>query len=126
MPGITNQSMTLQLAGNNVTINVAYTAIFSAFDRFLAQNGLRFRERIRVIGEDPGTATDRILHTFPAENISVTSGTIPRNRSLTVTRASLQEDVGSDDDEIDCTIEIIPVDLPAVVTATTPQQVLAG
>ena len=126
MPGITNQSMTLQLAGNNVTINVAYTAIFSAFDRFLAQNGLRFRERIRVIGEDPGTATDRILHTFPGENISVTGGTIPRNRSLTVTRASLQEDVGSDDDEIDCTIEIIPVDLPTVVTATTPQQVLAG
>jgi hypothetical protein len=130
MPSITNQTMTVQLAGTNVTIAVTYNANFSAFDRFLAQGGLRFRERIRVIGEDPGTATDMILHTFPLQNIPVTSGTtpltVPRSRSLTVPRASLQEDVGSDDDEIDCRIEIIPLDLPVVATATTAQQVLAG
>ena len=130
MPTIANQTLKLQVTGDNVTIDVTYNANFSAFERFLAQGGLRFRERIRVIGDDAGTATDMILHTFPPQNISVTSGTtpltVPRSRSLTVTRASLQEDVGSDDDEIECTIEIIPLDLPEVATATTPQKVLAG
>ena len=48
----------------------------------------------RVIGEDPGVATDIILHLLPIENIHVAAGTdflpVPRKRSITVTRGSLQ------------------------------------
>jgi hypothetical protein len=99
MPRTNSRNLTLVTAGNNVTVNVTYNAIFHPFERHLAANGLVFQERIAVIGVDPpGGTTGTTLHNFPAENLQVTTGagaqTIARNRSLTFSRASLQEDAG--------------------------------
>lgn len=131
MPSTNSRNLTLTTVGSNVTINVKYNAVFTPFERHLASNGLHFHERIRVIGEDPGTATDIVLTSFPAFHFPVTAGagnqTIPRNVSKTVTRASLQEDPGlGDADEIRCRIEIAPVGMPTTLTAFTDQEVLLG
>ncbi len=132
MPSTNSRNLTLTTVGANVTVNVTYNAVFSPFERFLAANGLRFEERIRVIGVDPpGATTGTILHNFPAQTLPVTAGAVPqtiaRNRSITVTRASLQEDAGlGDADEIRCRIEITPIGMPASITDFTDQEVLLG
>jgi hypothetical protein len=131
MPTTNNRTQTLATVGSNVMIRVTYNAVFSPLERHLAANGLIFRERIQVIGEDPGTATDLLLHNFPLENIPVPAGVVPpivsRNRSITVPRASLQEDPGlGDADEIRCSIEITPIGLPTVITNFTPEGTLLG
>jgi hypothetical protein len=114
-----------------VTITVTYSAVINALERFLKANGLGLVERIAVIGVDPpGSTTGTILHNFPAENLPVTAGggsqTIARNRSIIVSRASLQEDGVGDDDEIRCRITIDALNLPADITAFTDQEVLVG
>lgn len=130
MPTISNTSLTLTTVNNDVTVRVQYDAIFTEFERYLASNGLKFRENISVVGDDTGTATDQTLHAFPIPfaGIPVTSGvgslTVARDRSMTVSRASLQED--TNDDEIICNIEITPVGLPVAVSGSTPQQTLLG
>lgn len=131
MPTTNNRFQTLTTVGDNVTIRVTYNAVFSPLERHLAAKGLIFQERIQVIGEDVGTATDQILRTFPLVNISVSEGagylTVPRDREITVPRALLQEDTGlGDADEIRCKIEITPIGMPAVVSAFTPEQYLLG
>lgn len=132
MPTTNSRSLTLTTVGANVTINVTYNAVFSALERHLAANGLVFDERIAVIGVDPpGGTAGTTLHNFPAQTLPVTAGagsqTIARNRSITVTRASLQEDVGAGDaDEIRCKIEIRATGLPSTITAYTDEEVLLG
>jgi hypothetical protein len=131
MARINNAQLTLTTAGNNVTITVTYSAVINALERFLKANGLGLVERIAVIGVDPpGSTTGTVLHNFPAENLPVTAGggsqTIARNRSIIVSRASLQEDGVGDDDEIRCRITIDALNLPADVTAFTDQEVLVG
>ena len=132
MASINSANLTLTVVGNNVTVNVTYNAVINRLERFLVPNGLVLTERIAVIGVDPpfGT-TGTILHNFPAQNLPVTAGGVPqiiaRNRSMVVSRASLQEDVGlGDADEIRCRITIDVVNLPVDVTAFTDQEVLLG
>jgi len=120
--------------GLNTTINVTYDAKFSVFERHLAGLGLIFRERIAVIGVDPpNSTTGAVVANFPSPNLPVSDGTaeqtIARNVSLTVTRASLQEDSGAgDNDEIRCRIRIEAIGLPPDVTpdAFTDQEILVG
>jgi hypothetical protein len=98
MPTITEQNLSLdhQIPEGVVTITVRYRAHFTEIDRFLDQHGLRFTEKIRVVGQDDGTATDVTLARFPNEIIPTSGGTTPltvqRERSLTVSRASLQRE----------------------------------
>src|SRR5574341_426603 len=142
MPRIINQAQTLTTVGSNVTIEVSYSGVFSPVERFLVANGLRFQEQIHVIGEDTAAATTRILFTFLPRDISslVTPGTteltvpITPPARRTVTRALLQEDVGSEfpglpdrgNDEIRCRIEITPIGLPAFVSTLTRVETLLG
>jgi hypothetical protein len=155
MARINNAQLTLTTAGNNVTITVTYSAVINALERFLKANGLGLVERIAVIGVDPpGSTPGTVLHNFPAENLPVTilrsphslrlgdlhnfpaenlpvtagggSQTIARNRSIIVSRASLQEEGVGDDDEIRCRITIDALNLPADITAFTDQEVLVG
>ncbi len=132
MPSTNNRNLTLTTTGANTTINVTYNAVFSPLERHLASNGLVFQERISVIGVDPpGATTGTTLHNFAVQNLPVTAGagsqTIARNRSITVTRASLQEDAGlGDDDEIRCKIVIRPIGLPSEITDFTDQEILVG
>ena len=118
MPTTNNRNFTLTTVDSNVTVNVTYNVVFTAFERHLAGLGMAFQERIRVLGVDPaGSTTGTVLHSFPVQNLPVTDGsgtqTITRNRSISVSRASLQEDPAAGDaDEILCRIEIAAVGLP--------------
>jgi hypothetical protein len=134
MPAITNPLLACietTDSPRHVTLEVSYQADFSPLERHLASNGLIFEERITIIGEDIGTIADLVLHTLPPENISVSAGTTPlrisRQRTLSVSRASLREDRGLGNDEIDARIEIVAIGLPAaIVTATTPELKLSA
>jgi hypothetical protein len=134
MTTIINPSLTLTTVGPNTTIEVQYTAQFTVFERRLAGLGLVFREQISVIGIDPpGGTTGSVINQFPFQNLPVTDGavvqTIPRVRTLTVPRASLQEDsAAGDDDEIRCRINIASVGFPPALTpdAFTDQEILVG
>jgi hypothetical protein len=132
MPSTNTRNLTLTTTGANTTINVTYNAVFTKFERFLAANGMIFRERIQVIGVDPpGATTGSVLHNFPVQDFPVTAGggpqTIGRNRSITVTRASLQEDAGlGDSDEIRCRIVIDPLGFPSETSDFTDQEILVG
>jgi len=134
MPSTDSRNLTLTTVGSNVTINVTYNAVFSPFERHLAGLGLVFQERIRIIGVDPpGATTGTILSTFASQNLPVTDGGVPqviaRNRSMSMSRASLQEDAGlGDTDEIRARIEILAVGLPPSITPAefTDQETLLG
>jgi hypothetical protein len=134
MPTATSANLTLTTVDQTVTIRVRYTAGFSPFERHLANLGLIFRERIRVFGVDPpGSTTGTRLHDFPAQDLPVTNGTttqtIQRDRQITVSRSSLQEDIGlGDNDEIRCRIRIAALGLPPAETSGTftDQEVLVG
>ena len=117
MPSTNTRVMTLTTVGNNVTINVTYNAVFTAFERHLCALGLLFRERIAVVGVDADGPA--VLANFPSPILAVTDGngsqTIARNVSLTVPRSELQED--EDADEISCRIRIDAIGLPPAVTS---------
>ena len=130
--------LSLERQGNNVKITVQYNAVFSVFERHLVGLGLKFRERIDVIGEDgSGAATSDVLTSFPSQILAVTDGAaiqkIPRTVSMTVPRAVLDEDrnplVPPDaiPDQIRCSVRIEALDLPLAVTPTefTNQQTLS-
>lgn len=129
MPTTNTHELTLIREGAKVKINVRYNAVFSVFERHLAGLGLKFRERIDVIGVDaPGAASSDILTSFPSPVLTVTDGTAPqtiaRDVLMTVSRLALDEDsnpfVGPDalPDQIRCSVRIEAVDLPVAVTAT--------
>ena len=142
MPTTNNRFLTLTENDDDVTVNVTYNAVFSSFERSLSTIGVFFQERITVNGVD-ANAPDKILHIFQSENLPVTAGqgpqTIARNRSMTVSRKSLDEDfktidlIGSPsnpirivmfhEDEIRCRIEIVSMGLPSA-TGLTDQKIL--
>ena len=137
MPTTNSHRLSLNRQGDNVEITVQYNAVFSVFERHLVGLGLKFRERIDVIGEDAsGAATSDILTSFPSRILAVTDGaavqTIPRTVSMIVTRAALDEDrspqlpADLSPDEIRCSVRIEALDLPLAVTPTefTNQQTL--
>jgi hypothetical protein len=140
MPGTNSRNLTLTPAGGgNFTVNVTYNVVFSAFERNLAGLGMTFVERISAMGVDPpGSTTGTVLAEFPPQAIPVPPGagpiSIPRNRSIVLTRAQLDEDpsiiIGPDfdADEIRCRIRIQSNGLPPAVTpsAFTDQEVLGG
>jgi hypothetical protein len=134
MPTLTNANLTLTTVDQTVSIRVTYRVTFSAFERHLANLGLIFRERIRVIGVDPSGGTTGIeLHNFGAQNIPVTNGnteeSFNRIRNIERSRASLQEDTGlGDNDEIRARIRIAALGFPPAETPDTftDQEVLVG
>jgi hypothetical protein len=125
-------NLTLTTTGSTTRVRVQYSVYFSALERFLAGNGLTFREIIQVMGIDPpGSTTGIVLAVFPVQNIPVPAGTgavtVARDRSdLEVPRNALQEDPIGDSDEIRCKIIIQPIGLPAEVSAFTDQEILLG
>lgn len=139
MPGTNSRNLTLTREGGNVRVTVTYNALFSAFERALANLGMTFVERISTLGVDPpGSTTGTVLAEFPAAVIPVPPGAGPisvaRNRQILVTRAQLDEDpsliIGPefDPDEIRCRIRIESRGFPAAVTPDefTDQEILSG
>ena len=125
-----------RIGGGQVEIKVSYKGLFPVFDRHLAGLGLRYIERIEVIGVDPaGSTTGTVLTTFDPLQLPVTDGNvsqiIPRNRSKVVPRATLDEDgnpiIDPDaiPDEIRCRIRIDTLGFPPAITAAfTNEEVL--
>lgn len=97
MPTISNLSFTVSSRDfSTVTLDVAYTVQRTDVERFLGDHGLGFEERIRIIGDDPGEATDQVMHTFATQLIAFAPGELvaTRSRQITVPRSSLNEDPG--------------------------------
>lgn len=142
MPVIRNPQLTLSRIGSDFKIEVTYKADFNTLERRLVGLGLRFRERIDVIGVDPpGATTGAVLAVssrFTSPFLHVTDGagkeTIDGHDSIIVSRVELDEDstplagADVDPDEIRCRIRIVAVGLPPAVTpdAFTDQEVLGG
>jgi hypothetical protein len=138
MPLIRRPILTLTTVGANTTIDIAYLVEFSVFERRLASLGLIFQEQADVIGVDdllgqPPSFT--LLATFPNTNLTVTDGDVPqtieRNISMTVPRASLQEDPApalGNSDEIRGRVRIASIGIPPGVTrdALTNMEILLG
>lgn len=130
MSSINTANLTLTTVNGQVTIGVAYNAVFSVPERHMAGLlGFRWVELIEVRGVDGNAST--ILTNFPAQVLPVTDGPVPqtiaRSRSLIVSRATLQEDLLiGDADEIQCRIENVPSDLPMPVSRNTDIEVLLG
>ena len=143
MPVIKNPQLSLTRDGSNVTIKVTYKADFNTFERRLVGLGLKYRQRLAVIGVDPpGATTGAVLavssrFTNPSF-LEVTDGvgkqTVDGGETIIVRRAALDEDsnpfVGADvdPDEIRCRIRIEAFGLPPAVTPDvfTDQEILAG
>ena len=101
MPSITALVFSISAASPTAsarTLQVSYTAVFSPVEQFLAGNGLQFQELIHIVGDDPGEATDQVLHTLPPELIAPPAGqqALARSRQLVVSSSSLNEDPGVD------------------------------
>lgn len=134
MPSVNSANLTLTTVNQDVTINITFNAVFTAFERQLAGLGMGFHQHVDVLGVDPpGSTTGTVLASFPLTSFAVTVGagsqTIPRNASITRSRASLQEDTAAgDNDEIRCKIRIHSVGLPPTFTADafSDQEVLIG
>lgn len=129
MVGIQNVKMTLTQTMPNVTIRVQYNAAVNPLERHMCANGMQLGERFVVYGIDPTATT--LLHNFPLQYLPVTPGAVTQNiardRTLTVTRASLQEDAGlGDADEIRCKVIVSPVWLPVSAENWSNQEVLPG
>ena len=132
MVWIQNADLTLTTVGTNTTVNVKYTALVNPLERHMCAKGMLLGESIAIMGMDPeGSYTGTIIRYFPTSYLPVTDGTvnqsIARNLSITVTRASLNEDTGlGDNDEIRCKIRIYPVYLPVEAIGWTDQEILVG
>lgn len=132
MPATSARNLTLTTVDNSVTVKVTYNALFSPFERHVASQGVRFLERIAIIGADPdGSTTGAVLKNFPAQVMPVTAGAgtqnLARVREIKVSRALLQEDPGlGDSDSIRCRISITPEGMPKAVKAFTDEEVLLG
>lgn len=139
MPTTTSPKLTLIREGAKFRLTVTYHAEFNSIERFLSGLGMRFIERIAVIGVDPpGATTGTVLARFSGQFIQVPEGVgtfaTNRKRSILLTRAELDEDQNPilgpdvDADEIRCSIHIQSVGLPPAVTPEvfTDQQILGG
>src|SRR4051794_34426243 len=118
MPTTNARNLTFTTVNDVVEVRVQYNAVFTPFERHLAALGLRFVERIALIGVDPpGGFSGSTMAGFPGQNLPVTDGnssqTIPRDRKLNINRAALQEDpAAGDTDEFRARIRIEAVGLP--------------
>jgi hypothetical protein len=134
---ISEPLLAITVSGKKAIINVTYQVTFTPFERFLASNGLAFKEVINVLGIDRGESrtisglpdiNGDILY-FVAEYIDVTPGTetltIARNRSLEFGRNNLREDRGYSNDEIKCRIIVTPEGIPIKTVVETNMQALA-
>src|SRR3954447_10692658 len=98
MPTITSPKLTLAREGPKFKLTVTYHAEFNPIERFLSGLGMKFIERIVVIGVDPpGALTDTVLARFSGQFIEVRPegvGTFATNRerSILLTRTELDED----------------------------------
>ena len=140
MSTISSPKLTLAREGAKFRLTVTYHAEFNSIERFLSGLGMRFIERIAVIGVDPpGSTTGTVLARFSGQFIDVPPegvGTFATNRkrSILLTRAELDEDqdpllgADADADEIRCSIQIQAFGLPAAITPEvfTDQQILGG
>jgi hypothetical protein len=128
MPTITNATLTLTTVNNNVTADVTFDAVFTRFERNLADLGMTFDRHVDILGVDSGSTT--VLHSFTPTNLAVTAGngsqTIPVSLSVTQPRSFFQED--TDNDEIGCNIRIHSQGFPPSFTPDffTVQRVLVG
>ena len=130
MPTVCNPVLTcVQQAGigEAVVLNISYEVTFSPIERYLAAHGLSFEEHITIVGEDPGSGGELVLHVLPTEQIWVSDGLEPvavvRRRNLTVPRNSLREDGWPFNDEIDARIEVVAVGMPLPVTSVTTREI---
>jgi len=89
---VSGPTLSVSATGTSATLTVKYSVTVSAFEVWLVSNGLVLEERIQIIGDDDGDATDKVLHTFQPERLPSTAGTHARTRTLTVTTSSLNED----------------------------------
>jgi hypothetical protein len=124
--------MTLTEVSTGVSIQIQYTAEVNQLERHMCANGMQLEEKIEVYGMDNPT-TFQLLHKFPSKEIPVTAGAnteiIERERSITVTRESLQEDDWSgkaEEDDIRCKVIISPVWLPSNTEAWSNMISLPG
>ena len=62
MPTITNATLTLTTVNNNVTADVTFDAVFTRFERNLADLGMTFDRHVDILGVDSGSTT--VLHSF--------------------------------------------------------------
>ena len=128
MPTITNATLNLTTVNNDVTANVTFDAVFTRFERNLADLGMTFDRHVDILGVDAGATT--VLFSFDPTNLPVTAGagsqTIPVALALTRPRSFFQED--TDNDEIGCNIRIHSQGFPPVFTPDffTNQRVLVG
>jgi hypothetical protein len=128
MPTISNATLTLTTVNNDVTVDVTFDAVFTRFERNLADLGMTFDRHVDIIGVDPTSTT--VLTSFTPTNLPVTAGngsqTIPVALSVTKPRSFFQED--TDNDEIGCNIRIHSQGFPPVFTDDffTVQRVLVG
>ena len=133
MPSINSPALALITVDDNVTVSVTYNAVFTPFERQLAGLGMTFHEHLDVFGMDPpGSLTGTFIQTFPRTRFAVTVGAgeqvIPRSTQMVMSRNSLQEDPGGDNDEIRVKIRIHSVGLPVPFTPDmfTDQEILLG
>lgn len=143
---LSNAGLDATLSGANVTLTVRYRVLVDPIDRHFAMNGVRYTERVRVLGVDAGAGIpDQIVATrfFNDINDDIANGSgefinssagvsvqaLTRERSITLSRAALNEDPAvGDNDEIRCEISIHSTTFPTVAnpigTATdgTPLQ----
>jgi hypothetical protein len=89
---VSGPTLSVSATGTSATLVVEYSVAVSAFEVWLMSNGLVLEERIHVIGDDDGDATDRALHTFQPQRLPASAGTHARTRTVTVTTSSLNED----------------------------------
>jgi len=128
MPTINNATLNLTTVNNDVTADITFDAVFTRFERNLADMGMTFDRHVELLGVDAGTTT--VLLVFDPTNLPVTAGagpqTIPVALSVTRPRSFFQED--TDNDEIGCNIRIHSQGFPPVFTPDlfTIQRVLVG
>jgi hypothetical protein len=131
MPTVSNANLNLTTVNNDVTVDVDFDVTFTAFERQLVALGLTFDYHIDVQGVDGATRTTLTSFSPTGIGVSVGAGSVivPVADSITVSRASLQEDTGAgDNDEISCKIRVHAQGLPPTFTSDvfTNQRVLVG
>lgn len=138
MPQVRNATLALPRNGNNVTINIAYDAVFTEFERRLAGLGLRFQEQMTLIGVDPpggfvGLNVFTVVRTIPVTN-GAGELSVHRTFANIVSRNSLDEDPSPfggpdfDQDEYRVRIRIVTVGFPPAATpdAFSTQATIGG
>lgn len=92
MATISGSSLLVENVNNTtVKLTVKYTLTPSAIEKLA---GTVFSENVRLIGDDPGVATDITVATFPTGLFAVSTATpsVARTRIMNVLKSALNED----------------------------------